>query len=250
MIEPTHCTLPLWRDRDDAQRAETLDILKRDLDVYAAAPISVKLDGLDASAARGVLLDHYRRVLAAPIAAVRDMLQTVEAYDEQERQSIASILELLDMHPNLFNAQCEVGHITGSALVVDPQNRRALLHKHKKLGRWLQFGGHMDYETDPLQVALREGFEESGLPDLRPLVPHVFDADLHEIPEHKGRPVHLHADMRYLLATDQPDRLQAGEGESDEFMWVSLDTLPEAPTPEIEYGVLRMLQKARILLNL
>ena len=60
-------------------------------------------------------------------------------------------------------------HFTASALVVHPASRRVLLRWHVKQDRWLGVGGHGDPgETDPLQIALREAREETGLSDLVP----------------------------------------------------------------------------------
>ena len=43
------------------------------------------------------------------------------------------------------------------------QEDRVLLVHHRKLGRWLPLGGHIELEEDPEQAALREALEESGL---------------------------------------------------------------------------------------
>ena len=40
---------------------------------------------------------------------------------------------------------------------------KVLLHKHKKLGIWLQPGGHIELDEDPNEAALREAKEETGL---------------------------------------------------------------------------------------
>ncbi len=37
------------------------------------------------------------------------------------------------------------------------------LHLHKKTGKWLPVGGHIELDEDPNQAALREAREESGL---------------------------------------------------------------------------------------
>ncbi len=42
------------------------------------------------------------------------------------------------------------------------QDNNVLLHKHKKLGIWLQPGGHIELDEDPTQAALREAKEETG----------------------------------------------------------------------------------------
>jgi len=40
---------------------------------------------------------------------------------------------------------------------------RVLVIHHRKLGKWLPLGGHIELDEDPEQAALRETLEESGL---------------------------------------------------------------------------------------
>ncbi|MDB6038053.1 MAG: hydrolase [Verrucomicrobiales bacterium] len=42
------------------------------------------------------------------------------------------------------------------------QNDRILLIHHRKLGKWLPLGGHIELDEDPEIAALREAREESG----------------------------------------------------------------------------------------
>ncbi|MCH2412392.1 MAG: NUDIX domain-containing protein, partial [Acidimicrobiales bacterium] len=88
------------------------------------------------------------------------------------------ILELLDEHECALLRTCRPGHLTGSALVVDPTDRRILLLFHAKLQRWLQPGGHADGDGDLARGALREAGEETGIAGLRVLEPPV-DLDVH-----------------------------------------------------------------------
>lgn len=48
------------------------------------------------------------------------------------------------------------------AIFVVHEGRVLLIH-HRKLGKWLPLGGHVELDEDPEQAALRETREESGL---------------------------------------------------------------------------------------
>jgi 8-oxo-dGTP pyrophosphatase MutT (NUDIX family) len=101
-------------------------------------------------------------------------------------------------------------HLTGSALVLHPPSRRALLRWHERQQGWIQVGGHGDPgEEDPLEVALREAREETGLTDLVPWPDADGAVPVHvaivPVPARGDEPAHRHGDVRYLLATDHPD---------------------------------------------
>lgn len=115
-------------------------------------------------------------------------------------------------------------HFTASALVIHGPSRRVLLRWHVRLGRWLQVGGHGDPgERDPLAIALREAAEESGLTDLAPWPDgSLLHAVVCRVPASAREPEHEHADLRYLLATGQPDAI-AAENDQSPLRWLSLD---------------------------
>ena len=83
----------------------------------------------------------HRRALKALLAAYR-------ARWPQESATVARFDAFVDSHPDCFHRSCRVGHITGSAWLVDIAGDRVLLAHHAKLGRWLQPGGHSDGDPD------------------------------------------------------------------------------------------------------
>ncbi|MEX0834471.1 MAG: NUDIX domain-containing protein, partial [Nitriliruptor sp.] len=109
-------------------------------------------------------------------------------------------------------------HLTGSAIVVDDRGR-VVLHRHKRLGLWLQPGGHVDPGESAPDAARRETREETGLtarhPDNGPRLIHV---DVHPGP--RG---HLHLDLRYLLIADGADAFAPDAGESADVAWFTAE---------------------------
>lgn len=54
-------------------------------------------------------------------------------------------------------------HFCASVFIINPENKKILLVKHKKFNKWVQPGGHiMELET-PEEAALRELYEETGV---------------------------------------------------------------------------------------
>ena len=127
-------------------------------------------------------------------------------------------------HDDALRRTQPLGHVTASAWIVDPARTRALLTHHRKLGRWLQLGGHLDGEPDVAAGALREAREESGLASLRFVSPAVYDLDVHTISARGAEPAHEHYDVRFLLEADPAEPVIVSD-ESHEVAWIALDRL-------------------------
>jgi arylsulfatase A-like enzyme len=100
-------------------------------------------------------------------------LTDLDLSDRPEETGFRSrMLSLLETTAECFERSCFPAHFTGSALVVDAHGARALLHHHRKLDKWLPFGGHCDGDNNVLRVAQREALEESN-----PSAPAFVDID-------------------------------------------------------------------------
>lgn len=132
------------------------------------------------------------------VAYARAILSAYEPADPAQRGVREQMLAFVDAHPADAHLRTTLeGHLTASTLLVDHAGERALLTLHRKLGRWLQLGGHCDGDANLAGVAWREAFEESGIEHLE-IDPRPIDLDVHSIPARPGEPEHLHLDTRYL----------------------------------------------------
>jgi 8-oxo-dGTP pyrophosphatase MutT (NUDIX family) len=129
--------------------------------------------------------------------------------------------------------------VTASAWLIDATCRRVLLTHHRKLGMWLQLGGHADGESDLLAAAIREAKEESGLADIQAVTSKVFDVDVHAIPPHGSDPAHDHYDVRFLLRSDGPGKCRVSD-ESIDLRWFTAEELRELP---VDNSVRRMARR-------
>src|SRR5262245_55586688 len=81
-----------------------------------------------------------------------------------QRECVRKFFNLMAQTERCAHRDEYPGHLTGSALITTPEFNRLLLTHHRKLGKWLQLGGHADGSLRLHEVALREAQEESGLP--------------------------------------------------------------------------------------
>lgn len=183
---------------------------------------------------------HNRDSLRQQLSALN---LAVTPYEAETR---VRMLALLDV-PECFHRHCLPGHFTGSALVVSHDGARALLHHHRFLDKWLQFGGHCDGEEDVLRVACREAEEESGIANLIVASEKPFDLDIHSIPANpkKGEPPHEHFDIRYVLIAPEDAEFIVSD-ESHDIRWF---TPGEALALELDFGLVRLVEKWIALLK-
>lgn len=151
-----------------------------------------------------------RRALADALVRYRDQWQG-------EASTVDVFEAFLASHGDLYRREHPPGHFTASAWLVSADGRRTLLTHHRKLGLWLQPGGHADGDENLAAVALREADEETGVAGLA-VEGGVFDIDRHRIPARRAEPEHWHYDVRYVVRAGADERFVVSE-ESHALAW-------------------------------
>jgi 8-oxo-dGTP pyrophosphatase MutT (NUDIX family) len=138
---------------------------------------------------------------------VRTLLDAHVPVDAKEEADKAAMLHFLAHLPAPLSAGQQTAHFTASALVLDESRSRTCLVLHRKLGLWLQPGGHVEADDASIaDAALREVREETGrdgrLADEAPV--HLA---VHESPERPEMPAHLHLAVRFVGVAAGDDSL-------------------------------------------
>lgn len=134
--------------------------------------------------------------------------------------------------------------ITAYIIKLSDDEPKALLHMHRKLGKLLPLGGHIELIETPWQAASHEIPEESGyemfqLQILQPVerLKILAGAELHPYPvalnTHRISSDHFHSDIAYAFVTSEEPKNKPEDGESTDLRWVSLGELSTLTENEI-----------------
>ena len=160
-----------------------------------------------------------------------EVISALPADDPSARAVQQGFLGFLAARPDAMWRSCVAGHLTGSALILDPSRAAVLLTLHPRVGLWLQVGGHCEPgDRTLLDAAAREAREESGIGSLS-FDPTPIALDVHPVTCSLGVPTR-HFDVQFLAvapAGAEPQR----SAESLDLRWFPWDELPAGVSPDL-----------------
>jgi len=136
----------------------------------------------------------------------------------------------------------ELYDFTASGYIIHPTELKLCLHYHRKYDKWMQPGGHIELDEDPIQALTHELEEEAGLkPDdykilqqyrppettgstsiLNPAFTNIHVTD---------KPSHRHIDLAYVIRSKTTE-LTPQERESQKIGWFSLSEIQDMSSQE------------------
>lgn len=163
-------------------------------------------------------------------------LSTWEPPDAAQDSLRHAVLAFVHARDDACRRECVPGHVTASALVLDHTGGRALLTLHRRLGRWVQLGGHCDDDADLVTAALREATEESGVDGLR-IEPELAAVHVHPVVCSLGVPTR-HLDLQFVAHAPAGAQIAISD-ESEDLRWWPANALPEGTDHALAYLVAR-----------
>lgn len=165
---------------------------------------------------------------------IQQLYKVIEDYQpmgEQEIQDQKVMLDYIRLFDNILTRENAFAHMTSSPWIVNEDFTKVLLIYHRIYDSWGWCGGHCDGEEDLLEVAVKEGREETGLTSIRPLSKELMALDILPVPPHKKRgkfvSSHVHLNATFFCMADEKETLHHKEDENKGAMWVPLEEVYE-----------------------
>ena len=148
--------------------------------------------------------------------------------------------------PHIHTKPGEYDHTASTFLVrTDGKEPKIMLHQHKKLGRYMQFGGHIETNETPWEAVTHELLEESGyeMGQMKVLQPGqrmqaAPGGKLHPVPiYHTSHQFndddHYHTDVAYALVTGEEPLHEVVPEEKTEIILLTRDELVKMPEDRV-----------------
>ena len=176
-----------------------------------------------------LLQQHLTHSTGAEAAATEELIQLI--------QSKESCFERV--------AEEDAVHITAGVLLLNHDEDRILLMHHKKLGMWMQFGGHADGDSDLYNVAAKEVSEECGIEGITFLEPQPLEVARFSYPQEVFGYSKSMLDVRFLAKAPK-GAIEQKNSESKELRWCTLDEAFDLAATNDDPGTTNILKKYQI----
>lgn len=154
-----------------------------------------------------------------------------------QKESKEEILNQLNLHgEKLYHRDMLHGHMTASAIILNPQLDKILMIYHNIYDSYSWAGGHSDGEKDLYQVAYEEAREETGVEKLYPVSRNIISVESLPVEEHmkNGKRVegHDHYNVTFGFICSEKEQLKIKPDENSDVNWIHIERLDQYCTEE------------------
>lgn len=163
-------------------------------------------------------------------ALIKDIINEYLEEFPDEKDKLHFLIEYVETHSyeeltdwNNFN-----GHLVAGAFIYAQKEDKYLVLHHKDLNMYLYPGGHFKENENPLEAAIREVKEETGIFSFNQViiknskqVPIDIDIQTIEYNTRLDLPEHIHYDFRYLFVIDSITNINIDTSELSSFKWIT-----------------------------
>lgn len=136
-------------------------------------------------------------------------------------------------------------HFVATGFVVNKDHSKMLMVYHKKLGKWLAPGGHLEENETPSEAVRREVKEETGVdieiidnshleitpePNKELLLETPMFMLAEHIPANKKDEAHIHLDFVFLCEADENQPIKQQEEEVEGVKWMTWEEILNVDT--------------------
>lgn len=165
---------------------------------------------------------------------VLEQLNKVNVINEFEAKELQVMQDFYLNNPDSLTRTNEIAHFTVSSWVINKNFDKVLMAYHNIYNSWAWLGGHVDGESDFINVAIKELQEESGLSDFEPLLNYPLSIEILTVKAHvKNNQVvatHLHLNVTYAFIGDESKPLKIKADENSAVAWIKFEDLDKKVT--------------------
>ena len=167
---------------------------------------------------------------------MKELIENFKPINKQETRDKEVILEYLSYFDNLLTRENNFAHFTSSAFIVNQDYTKVLMAYHNIYKSYAWLGGHMDGDTNPLKVAIKEAKDESSISKLELITTDIISLDAIEVTGHikKNNWVtpHIHLNVTYLFKANDEDFIHENLDENSSVKWLPIDEIDNFVTEE------------------
>lgn len=154
------------------------------------------------------IISNYEPKDSFEIEDKKQFLQAISLFKE----------ELVNRHPMM--------HFTASSIIFNETFDQMLMIYHKMYDSWSWTGGHLDGNTDFLEVAKKEAIEETGVSELKVISSSPVSIEALPVWFHvkRGLPVssHMHLNVSFAFVASDKTKLTINHEETNGVRWIKI----------------------------